>query len=105
MILISTRNGIGKGSGRSIPGVDLHAGLVACSDDLQFFGGHSMAAGLTIRADNISLFQENFETAVREASTPNDFLQTISIDYELDFDNISNELIDDLESLAPYGRR
>ncbi|WP_207679712.1 single-stranded-DNA-specific exonuclease RecJ [Desulfonema magnum] len=103
VILISTRNGLGKGSGRSIPGIDLHAGLVACSDDLQFFGGHSMAAGLTIKADNVSQFQEHFETAVREASEPGDFLQTISIDYELDFDNISDELIDELESLAPYG--
>lgn len=103
VILISTRNGIGKGSGRSIPGFDLHNGLVACADDLEYFGGHSMAAGLTIKAENISRFRKHFEKAVRKKTTPSDFLQTVLVDYELGFDEISGELIDALESLEPYG--
>ncbi len=102
-VLIATKNGIGKGSGRSIQGVDIHAGLVACADDLEFFGGHSMAAGLTIRADNIATFQKNFENTVRTMTTPDNFLQTIIVDYELDFDKISDDLIDELETLEPYG--
>ncbi|MDM8526449.1 single-stranded-DNA-specific exonuclease RecJ, partial [Desulfococcaceae bacterium HSG8] len=103
VILISTKNGLGKGSGRSIPFIDLHTGLVACSGDLEFFGGHSMAAGLTIRTENIPLFQKNFEKTVREMTGNRDFLQTISIDYELNFNNISDGLINELESLEPFG--
>ncbi|MDM8552972.1 single-stranded-DNA-specific exonuclease RecJ, partial [Desulfobacterales bacterium HSG2] len=62
-----------------------------------------MAAGLTIKTDNISQFQRNFENVVRKMTTPDDFLQTVLIDYELDFSEISGELIDELESLEPYG--
>ena len=102
-ILISTKTGIGKGSGRSIPGIDLHAGLSVCADDMEYFGGHAMAAGLTIKRDNIPLFQKNFEQAIRKMTTPSDFVQTVSVDYELDLNDISNDLIDELETLEPYG--
>jgi single-stranded-DNA-specific exonuclease len=103
VILVSLKNGFGKGSGRSIPGVDLHAGLAACADDLVFFGGHAMAAGLKIRADHISQFQKNFEKSIRDAAAPGDFLQTLLIDAELNFNDISDGLVNDLEYLAPFG--
>lgn len=103
VILISLKNGFGKGSGRSIPGVDLHAGLTACADDLEFFGGHAMAAGLKIRADHIGQFQKNFEKAIQDAAAPADFFQTLLIDAELNFNDISDGLVNDLESLAPFG--
>ncbi|OQY56331.1 MAG: single-stranded-DNA-specific exonuclease RecJ [Desulfobacteraceae bacterium 4572_88] len=103
VILIGTRNGVGKGSGRSIPGIDLHKGLVACSQDLDFFGGHPMAAGLTIKTDQIEVFKKNFETAISEMAGSGNFSPSVSIDYELDFDEISDELIDELETLQPFG--
>jgi len=103
VILIGTRNGTGKGSGRSIPGVDIHAGLLACANDLEHFGGHPMAAGLTIKSENIPRFQEHFENAIQDISSDGDFIQTISIDLELDFDRITDHLIDELESLEPFG--
>ena len=49
VVLITTTAGIGKGSARSIPGVDIYKGLMACADDLENFGGHSMAAGIKIK--------------------------------------------------------
>ncbi|OQX20975.1 MAG: single-stranded-DNA-specific exonuclease RecJ [Desulfobacteraceae bacterium IS3] len=101
-ILISTRNGMGKGSGRSIPGVDIHKGLLACADDLEFFGGHAMAAGLTMKSENIPRFQEHFENAVLNMGQ-NAFTPTLTIDHELNFEDISDDLIDELESLAPFG--
>lgn len=103
VILIGTGNGLGKGSGRSIPGIDLHAGLIACEKDLEFFGGHAMAAGLTIRTDRIPRFRKNFENAIRQTAEPRHFSREILIDYELGFDEFSDELLDELKSLEPFG--
>ncbi len=103
VILIGTGNGLGKGSGRSIPGIDLHAGLVACEKDLEFFGGHAMAAGLTIKTDHIPRFRKNFENAIRQTAGTHCFSREILIDYELGFDEFSDELLDELQSLEPFG--
>ena len=62
-----------------------------------------MAAGLKIKTEKIDQFQVNFENAVAGMTKPEDFIPKISIDYELDFDNISGTLIDELESLKPFG--
>jgi single-stranded-DNA-specific exonuclease len=102
-VLITTTAGIGKGSARSIPGVDLYKGLMACADDLENFGGHSMAAGIKIKAKKIAQFQTKFENAIDNMTKPDDFIPKISIDYELDFDDISDALIDEIESLKPFG--
>ena len=103
VVVISTKNGIGKGSARSIPGFDLYKVLSACSDDLVQFGGHSMAAGLKIKLKNIDRFKINFDNSVSSGITPADFTPKLSIDCELDFDDISDRLIDEIESLTPFG--
>ncbi len=103
VVVISTKNGIGKGSARSIPGFDLYKVLSACSDDLVQFGGHSMAAGLKIKLKNIDRFKINFDNSVSSGITPADFTPKLSIDGELDFDDISDRLIDEIESIAPFG--
>ncbi|HUV50081.1 MAG TPA: single-stranded-DNA-specific exonuclease RecJ [Anaerolineae bacterium] len=101
--LIAIKDGIGKGSARSIPGFNIYKGLMSCSDLLEAFGGHSMAAGLKIKAENMDAFQKNFENAVQQMTSPDNFVQTISIDYELNFDDISEALINELETLKPFG--
>jgi len=103
VVIISTKDGIGKGSARSVPGIDLYDGLVACASDLESFGGHSMAAGLKLKAENIKLFQAHFEKAVNNMTKNINLEPVITIDYELDFDDISDKLIDDLEVLKPFG--
>ncbi|MBU0698257.1 MAG: single-stranded-DNA-specific exonuclease RecJ [Pseudomonadota bacterium] len=103
VILLSTSGDIARGSARSIPGFDIYKGLQACAHDLESFGGHSMAAGLKIHIEKIARFQKNFEGAVIRMTNPDDFILNRSIDYELDFDEISNTLIDELESLKPFG--
>ena len=103
VVLIAIKEGVGKGSARSIPGFNIYKGLKSCSDLLEAFGGHSMAAGLQIKAENMDVFQKNFENAVQQMTTPDDFVQTISIDYELNFDDISDALLDELETLKPFG--
>ncbi|MBT8357229.1 MAG: single-stranded-DNA-specific exonuclease RecJ, partial [Desulfobacterales bacterium] len=100
---ISTNNGIGKGSARSIPGFNLYEGLSKCSDDLVAFGGHSMAAGLKIELKNIERFKTNFDLTVTECVKPDVFTPNFSIDCELGFDDITDRLIDEIELLAPFG--
>ena len=103
VVIISTKNGIGKGSARSIPGFNLYDGLSTCSDDLVHFGGHSMAAGLKIELKNIERFKTNFNHAIKECVNPDVFAPNRFIDCELGFDDISDRLIDEIESLAPFG--
>ena len=103
VVLITTADGVGRGSARSIPGVNLYDGLCACAGDLESFGGHSMAAGLKIKTEKIDRFESKFENFVGDITKPNDFIPKIYIDYELAFDDISKGLIDEIESLNPFG--
>jgi len=103
VVLITTKDGIGKGSARSIPEVNLYEGLSACANDLETFGGHSMAAGLQIKTENIDRFKNHFENIVSRMTNPVDFIPKIVIDCRLDFFNISDKLIDELELMKPFG--
>ncbi len=103
VVLITTKNGLGKGSARSIPGFDLFNGLLACEKDLLDFGGHTLAAGLQIDPGNIDRFRKNFETTVDATTQPDDFVPSIEIDSQLEFDSITEGLMDAIESLQPFG--
>jgi single-stranded-DNA-specific exonuclease len=103
VILIATDDGLGKGSARSVPGVNLYAALAVCRPHLEAFGGHSMAAGLKIRQENIAGFRNAFEKAIQGVAQPEDLIQTLLIDSDLEFTTITERLIDELESLMPYG--
>ncbi|HPA15051.1 MAG TPA: single-stranded-DNA-specific exonuclease RecJ [Desulfobacterales bacterium] len=103
VVLITMRNGVGRGSARSIPGFDLYEGLRACSSDLEDFGGHSMAAGLKMNLKYLERFKEDFESTIRKTTRPNDFIPKICIDCELDFEDISPRLIDEMDALKPFG--
>jgi single-stranded-DNA-specific exonuclease len=94
---------VGKGSARSIPGLDLYKALTACAHCLESFGGHSQAAGLQIKAANIYEFQKAFEAVIDDMTTPEDLIPKLLIDSELEFEAISDILLDELETLAPYG--
>lgn len=102
VVLISTRNGIGKGSGRSIPGIDLYRALDNCRSLLDKFGGHRMAAGVTVQHDNIRKLQTAFERTV-ELLSPGEMVGSIAVDAEIRFDQINSKLVTDLERLEPFG--
>ncbi len=97
-------HGIGKGSARSIDGVSIVAAIGACSRFLTGYGGHEMAAGLTIQEDKIEDFQQAFNQAVREQSSPELFHQTVQLAGSIDLNEVNEELFRQLEQLAPYGR-
>ncbi len=103
VVLFAEKDGFAKGSGRSIPSFNLYEGLKACSKALEGFGGHSMAAGLSIKIENIGLFKKEFENTVINMSLSEDSLPLISIDHELGFNDINPNLIDEIESLKPFG--
>jgi single-stranded-DNA-specific exonuclease len=103
VVLITTREGMGMGSGRSVAGINLYDALASCKPYLENFGGHSMAAGLKLREENIADFQNAFESVIRRISQPEDLTPTLKIDSELDFDTISDVLVNELEALMPFG--
>lgn len=88
----------GKGSGRSIEGFDLHSALHSCGDLLERFGGHTMAAGLTIQPARIEAFRACFNRAVQAHLSPGDLGATQRVDLELSLGDVT----DDLERLGRY---
>jgi len=102
-ILITRKNGVGTGSGRSIPGFSLYEALEAGREHLQGFGGHMMAAGLTVAWEQIPAFREAINMYAEEALSAETLVPTVSIDGSLEPDQVTPELIEELEKLKPYG--
>lgn len=103
VVLISTKHATGKGSARSIPGVDLYQALSRTAGCLVGFGGHAAAAGLEIEHGEIERFSRQFEAAVRATGTPQAGRADLQIDCRLPLDRVSDRLIDELEQLKPFG--
>jgi single-stranded-DNA-specific exonuclease len=101
--LIAFDGDIGKGSGRSISRFDLHSALLACGDLLERFGGHQMAAGLTIRRDNLDAFRERFAGLTRERLTPDDLGPEQRVDLEVGLADMTHELERLCRYLEPCG--
>jgi single-stranded-DNA-specific exonuclease len=102
-VLVAMKGNMGKGSARSIPGLDLFSALQSCQHCLEDFGGHSMAAGLTIRAEKLGEFQDAFENAVSKMTCPEDWIPKLTIDAEIVLADITEGLIDEIERLSPFG--
>lgn len=92
-----------KGSGRSIPAVDLYETLVKCSNYLSHFGGHRQAAGLSLTYENFDLFCSAFQEAVKNQTTEEDLIRQRSFDGMLTLDEINHSLEERLSQLAPFG--
>ncbi|HVS99930.1 MAG TPA: single-stranded-DNA-specific exonuclease RecJ [Solirubrobacterales bacterium] len=95
--------GGGRGSGRSIPGFDLHAALEACSEHLESFGGHKAAAGLSLRAEKLEAFRASFAAHANEALGPEDLRRTERIDAMVGGVGLGLDLAEELGQLAPFG--
>jgi len=105
MIAVSNDGGVrvGKGSGRSIPGFDLHAALTACGELLQKYGGHKAAAGLTIAAENIPAFVERFDAVAAEALTDEQLIPELRPDLELNINAADESLLAAIRFMEPFG--
>jgi single-stranded-DNA-specific exonuclease len=96
-------NGIGKASGRSIEGLNLIEALQCCSGTLQKFGGHEMAAGLTMQAKDVDRFSEAFRWAARELLSDEDLQPCLRLDHELMFSDLNGDFLQWHEMLQPFG--
>jgi single-stranded-DNA-specific exonuclease len=103
VVMIAIDGGVGKGSGRSITGLHLVDTLSECGDLLERFGGHAMAAGLTIDPARIDEFGKRFTEAAGSRLTPEALVPTLQIDTEASLGAVTEVLAGQLERLAPFG--
>ena len=94
---------VGKGSGRSIKGINLVDALCYCSDHLVKFGGHELAAGLSVKRSELPKFCEMINEYARNNLTERDLTPTVEADCTVDFDDISLSLAKEFQMLEPYG--
>jgi single-stranded-DNA-specific exonuclease len=102
-VLIALDDGMGKGSARSISGLHLYQALKESSGPLAGFGGHAMAAGLSIVEENLNDFAKAFELAARSQLSAEDLLPVLSHDGEVKLSMFNLSLLRELENLNPYG--
>ncbi|MGD9763919.1 MAG: single-stranded-DNA-specific exonuclease RecJ [Candidatus Binatia bacterium] len=103
ILIAAESGGIGRGSGRSIAGVDLFAALTSCRDALERFGGHRMAAGLSIRLERVPELASRFEAVIASQTSIEDFVPRLRADGELSLRDVNTGCVEDLGRLEPYG--
>ena len=102
-VIISLSNGTGKGSARSVKGFDLYENLTECRELLDDYGGHPMAAGLTLEQENLEDFRTRFSNLAYETLADDDLVNSLDIEGEMDLNLIDSRFMDFLEKLAPFG--
>jgi single-stranded-DNA-specific exonuclease len=103
LIIGFDETGAGKGSGRSIEGLPLVEALGRCSGILEGFGGHDMAAGLSLKESRLAELRESFEAATRTLISDDDLIPRLRLDAELDIGLADDEWLETQERLAPFG--
>lgn len=101
-ILLCYENDLAKGSGRSIPGFDLHDALMKCQDTIEKFGGHSMAIGITIKKENFNKFAKELEQ-IAKSSKIDEIIPIINVDAKINLNEVSRETVESLKQLEPFG--
>ncbi len=102
-IVLTESEGKITGSARSIKGFDIYDAVDACGDLLEHFGGHTYAAGLSLKPENLEKFRERFEDYVRKHLTEDIALPEIEIDAKLNLQDIQRKFYDILKQFAPFG--
>ena len=103
ILLHLTNKGIAKGSCRSIPAFDMFQALHDSKDLLQQFGGHSLAAGLALKCENIPQLKQNLEKRIADQLTEFDLKQKIVLDAQICLSDLTKKLLADLQHLEPFG--
>jgi len=103
VILIALEGDIGKGSGRSVPAMDLHGALGECSDLLLRYGGHRAAAGVTIQRDRVEEFARRFNEVAASVLSPDDLIPEVKIDLEVAIERADDDLERMLRHFEPFG--
>ena len=102
-VLLTTIDGIAKGSARSINGFNIYEALEKCNDLLLHFGGHRAAAGLALEVDKVEEFRERFNEILKSSISSEDLSEEISIDSNIKFSEITPKFLRILDQFAPFG--
>ena len=102
-IVLTESNGLISGSARSVAGFDLYSAIKACAGDLEAFGGHTFAAGLSMKPEKLNDFKLHFEEYVATNISNEQKVPTIEYDQEISFSQITG-IFNDVRSLQPYGQ-
>ena len=102
-IMLTTIDGIAKGSARSISNFNIYEALQKCEDMLIHFGGHQAAAGLAVELNKVKEFKDKFNQIVRESIEEKDLLPEIIIDAKIKFTEITPKFLRILDQFAPFG--
>jgi single-stranded-DNA-specific exonuclease len=102
-IILTESNGFATGSARSVIGFDLYKAISECADLLESFGGHTYAAGLTLKINNVSKLRDRFEEIVKDTINPDQLIPQIEIDTELNLKNITPDFFKVLKQFEPFG--
>ena len=92
----------GKGSGRSIPGFDLHEALTKCNNNLEKFGGHSMAIGLSVNKNSLDDLRQQLDIIAKEKQIDK-IVPILKIDAEVNLEDANKEIVQSLKELEPFG--
>ncbi len=104
VVLMSLRDGLAKGSARSVPGFHLYEGLGRLEEFLLAFGGHKYAAGVTMRAQDVETFVQRFDEVVVSMTTEDAFVPTLRIDSQIILSDIKrHNLLHEIKLMAPFG--
>lgn len=103
LIIGFDESGAGRGSGRSIEGLSLVEALGQCSTLLEQFGGHEMAAGVTIQESQFEEFRTAFESAAQQLTDAEMLVPRLNLDAEMPLDGFTHEFLDAQEMLEPFG--
>ena len=102
-IMLTTVDGVAKGSARSISNFNIYEALQKCDDILLHFGGHQAAAGLAVEIDKLSEFKSRFNRIVKESLQEENLLPEIHIDSKLKFSEITYKFLKILNRFSPFG--
>ena len=102
-VVITCTGDMATGSARSVTGFDVYKAMESCRDLLDNFGGHTYAAGFSLKVENIDAFAKRFEEFVTDNILPEQTEPVIEIDAELEFQQITRRFFNDLKKFAPHG--
>ena len=102
-VVLTRTNDLATGSARSVSGFDVYKAIEHCRDLLENFGGHTYAAGLSMKAENVKAFTKRFEDYVANHILPEQTSAVIDIDAEIDFRDITPKFHADLKKFNPFG--
>ena len=102
-VVLTRSEGIATGSARSVSGFDVYSAVQHCADLLENFGGHTYAAGLSLKVEHVEEFKQRFEAYVAEHILDEQTQPTLDIDAQLDFSDINIKFYQDLKKFSPFG--